>query len=230
MAPKKPVDGSRKKPRCPPGPHTIAYHQKKTTARVVKSNRKHRNGMLNVSARGKYITTTKKNEQDSPLLRLPAEIRNTIYGYVLGGKTVTKEGWEGRMTDKDTFEISGRQSLALLGVCRMIYAETAFLPFTLNDFHFDYEEEISMLRASMRTFQWNAITTVVLFQSVSIYASIEPLAAMMKWFRGLKFIHLKFFKGYRDWTSSEADLAEVARSQLASAIEGRGVQIIVHHA
>lgn len=73
-----------------------------------------------------------QNQRDSPLLRLPAEIRNIIFAYALGGHVF------------DTLRIiahhygtavAKEQKLSpLLAVCRQIYSETALLLYSLNTF------------------------------------------------------------------------------------------------
>lgn len=76
-----------------------------------------------------------RNARASPLLRLPAELRNRVYEYVLYKGTY----WFNReraTTSKRPIEIVPRiaNRLSLLRVCRQTYAETALLPFSLNTF------------------------------------------------------------------------------------------------
>ncbi|KAF2647257.1 hypothetical protein K491DRAFT_723594 [Lophiostoma macrostomum CBS 122681] len=87
------------------------------------------------------------NQQNSPLLQLPAEIRSIIYGYVLGGTKIHVERlyWKTgkpklpcRSLGSFTYpshrhrEMS-RESLTLLNnLCRQLYKETAVLPYSLN--------------------------------------------------------------------------------------------------
>jgi len=90
------------------------------------------------------LCSSHRNQLDSPLLRLPGELRNAIYEQVLGN-------WDFRMVYiKNAYPQlglycrrvgeSGRwQRLTsalttLLFVCRQIYAEARYLPFTLNVF------------------------------------------------------------------------------------------------
>ncbi|KAF3001309.1 hypothetical protein E8E13_005142 [Curvularia kusanoi] len=63
------------------------------------------------------------NSESSPLLRLPGELRNIIYGYVLGGHTFG-ETWENKKPPQ--------HFLASLLVCRQIYNEARMLVFELN--------------------------------------------------------------------------------------------------
>jgi hypothetical protein len=101
------------------------------------------------------------NQKDSPFLRLPAEIRNQVYEYALGGNTI-KIGFE---TYRSTYKRNEPNKLApvfmynctvfsqltnpfkdhkqpfveissgftlLNSICRQLYLETATLPYKLN--------------------------------------------------------------------------------------------------
>jgi hypothetical protein len=69
-----------------------------------------------------------RNQCESPLLRLPGEIKNQVYEYALGGKTWTI--WRGQ----DDVCNKRKDALALLRVCRQLHADTAALPFKLSIF------------------------------------------------------------------------------------------------
>ena len=107
----------------------------------------------------------KANQTDSPLLRLPSNIRQCIYEYALGGKTIrvgyvnyaTLDMPNGIRSSTPVFryrsivydgrcnlyvrraEISNyTRGMSLLnGVCRQLYHETYTLPYSLNHFGFD---------------------------------------------------------------------------------------------
>jgi len=70
---------------------------------------------------------------ESPLLRLPPELRNIIFAYALDHGTVSPHlgttSLERRLR-KDPI----RKRFGLLFTCRQIYAETALLPYKLNTF------------------------------------------------------------------------------------------------
>ncbi|KAI4609748.1 hypothetical protein J4E80_008393 [Alternaria sp. BMP 0032] len=72
------------------------------------------------------------NQRNSPLLRLPAEIRHMIFGYALGGKTFHIHHHEYQGIAKNG--TVSKNALALLAVCRQVFAETALLPFSSNTF------------------------------------------------------------------------------------------------
>ncbi|KAL5121356.1 hypothetical protein ACEQ8H_000824 [Pleosporales sp. CAS-2024a] len=71
-----------------------------------------------------------KNQQVSPLLRLPPEIRNMVYRYVFQGMEWAMRICEGEIRARD-------ENPALLKVCRQINAETALLPYCLGTFNFE---------------------------------------------------------------------------------------------
>ncbi|KAF2036020.1 hypothetical protein EK21DRAFT_106853 [Setomelanomma holmii] len=65
---------------------------------------------------------TDRNARKSPLLQLPAEVKNEIYGYVIGGRDINLAG----------YRTVHHPDIALLVVCRQIYQDTRLLPFALN--------------------------------------------------------------------------------------------------
>jgi hypothetical protein len=92
-----------------------------------------------------------RNQQNSPLLRLPAELRNSIYEYALGGHIirVKQEISQGRvirfLPDFEVFQpastsrlkhrsINMTALLQLSSVSRQLRAETKGLPYSLNAF------------------------------------------------------------------------------------------------
>ena len=82
------------------------------------------------------------NRQRSPLLRLPAEIRNKIYGYALGGMKLrmpyrSKElGVVSAMSYGPSVSLTPLHRLVgLTLVSRQLYAETKILPFELCTMH-----------------------------------------------------------------------------------------------
>jgi hypothetical protein len=79
-------------------------------------------------------SSTVLNARNSPLLRLPGELRNTIYEYVLdeGGYTFIIPHRPARAFGER------KNRLAPLSVCRRIHQETVLLPLSLNEFQFFY--------------------------------------------------------------------------------------------
>ena len=95
------------------------------------------------------LSSTKSNSE-SPLLRLPAEIRNSIWEYALGGniRDLTYFKRDRKRYTEWLIAMSSasfpEHSHALLSTCRQIYAETALLTFSTNEFRF----------RSKTTFKW----------------------------------------------------------------------------
>jgi hypothetical protein len=76
-----------------------------------------------------------RSNQDTPLLRLPAEIRNRIWQFALGGKVYRQQHVTGNRRGKLMPQPCERgNAFLLLRTCRQIYAETGVLPFTINTF------------------------------------------------------------------------------------------------
>jgi hypothetical protein len=91
-----------------------------------------------------------KSQNDSPLLRLPGEIRNKIYEYALGGNTIliclsSHKPPFGRLISEivDPRQETSRQVirtvpfsalLQLPGVCRQLRSEAGSLPYALSKF------------------------------------------------------------------------------------------------
>lgn len=92
-----------------------------------------------------HATSTVVNSTDSPLLRLPSEIRNEIFTYAATNTTgtVCVEA-NGSTVDGFTFRLVEQSDAAfqLPQVCRQLYAETATKCYAENDFTFFRPEEM----------------------------------------------------------------------------------------
>ncbi|CAN9355968.1 unnamed protein product [Alternaria alternata] len=112
---------------------TKAFIDAGVVKRRHKKVRFHENGLINVERKtGKYFKIARENQQDSPLLRLPPELRCLVFEYALGGNTYMIRYHRTSKAVKNT--TVAKHALALLSVCRQIFAETALLPFSLNTF------------------------------------------------------------------------------------------------
>ncbi|KAI4915817.1 hypothetical protein J4E90_004263 [Alternaria incomplexa] len=140
-----------------------------TGAGVVKRSHKklrfHENGLLNVETQtGKYLKIARQNQRDSPLLRLPAEIRHLIFGYALGGKTFYIHHDDRQGIAKN--ETVSKNTLALLAVCRQVFAETALLPFSSNTFSATHPQVFNMWIEDFPSVFAEAVTSVRLHPCV----------------------------------------------------------------
>lgn len=85
-----------------------------------------------------------RTNSETPLLCLPPEVRNQIWGYALGGNVFDVVPCyidESTYLCKPSAQSLPRTNIALLSVCRQIYAETALLPYKLNAFRFATKQE-----------------------------------------------------------------------------------------
>ncbi|KAH3968827.1 hypothetical protein HBI81_129500 [Parastagonospora nodorum] len=99
------------------------------------------NGLIDVTPTGDYIAITERNSTESPLLRLPAEIRNIIFEYVVSGHTIRMISEWG----KSCWPIAKRRRFSLARVSRQTYNETALLTYTGNTLLFMYPDGIEIL-------------------------------------------------------------------------------------
>ncbi|KZM18533.1 uncharacterized protein EKO05_0002345 [Ascochyta rabiei] len=106
----------------------------KVVKRPARGYHKFRSGILNVAPKGGEKALVTAN-QDAPLLRLPAEIRDRIWKYALGGKAFKARrsyfGASARFAPSDS---ESSNDVALLRSCRQIYSETAIYPSRLGMF------------------------------------------------------------------------------------------------
>jgi hypothetical protein len=86
--------------------------------------------------------TMEAHPQASSFLRLPAELRNQIYTYILGGETFSVHCWRRYTPFGFATRIlrKRRLFLALLAVSRQLHSETRLLPFRLNVFRFKSQD------------------------------------------------------------------------------------------
>ncbi|KAH8728539.1 hypothetical protein GQ44DRAFT_702441 [Phaeosphaeriaceae sp. PMI808] len=122
--------------------------------------RGHPNGILchRVQKRSRYAKVWYRNQESSPFLRLPAEIRCMIYGYLLGGNTIYIESRGYTKSHRKCFQCvvysqgvnpydaqlqceetrpPFEKCMTLLNVaCRQLYKETALLPYRRNTWAF----------------------------------------------------------------------------------------------
>ncbi|CAE7002197.1 hypothetical protein P3342_001556 [Pyrenophora teres f. teres] len=107
----------------------------KVVKRPARGYHKFKNGLLNVTPKGGEKELVKVNQQ-SPLLRLPPEIRNKIWDLALGGMLYRVEQIYKPRSYKLKSSPTQLAGISLLRVCRQIYAEAAMLPILSNTFAF----------------------------------------------------------------------------------------------
>jgi hypothetical protein len=101
-----------------------------------------------------------RNQQESAFLRLPGEIRNTIYAYALRRafdklSSGLSDAYTGRRLDHRALVSS---ELGLLIVSHQVHAETRLLPFKLNTFQVP-PESLRVFVNKLKNTQRDAIAT-----------------------------------------------------------------------
>ncbi|KAF1997465.1 hypothetical protein P154DRAFT_537143 [Amniculicola lignicola CBS 123094] len=129
MAPRKPVVKKNSK--------AAKKVTKGEVAKPVNKFRRFRNGMLNVNTSGAHLEKARKNATQSPLLRLPAELRSKIFDYALYHGDLTTETIRDAGRRHAVLKPKIANCLSLLTTCRQTYDETALKFFQLNTFVFD---------------------------------------------------------------------------------------------
>jgi hypothetical protein len=121
------------------------------------------------------ISSAERNQRESPLLRLPGELRNRIYGYALGRMRFFINGsrWYGKLeADAEGPELSLHYFFALIQVCRQVYSEAHLLPYKLNIIHDRVSNQ--WFPEILNSDQRNAIRTIV-FQMEDMEMTEEEL-------------------------------------------------------
>jgi len=121
------------------------------------------------------ITRTLRNQRESPLLRLPAELRNQIYAYVLGDHEICTESlpWGYPTPGHHHIQLSSHNNgiwtrphhfLALTATSRQLRSETEFLPFRLNCFQAHHSRSFQHFLGILSHRQRNAIRIIRLIK------------------------------------------------------------------
>ncbi|KAI4662054.1 uncharacterized protein J4E78_004845 [Alternaria triticimaculans] len=154
------------------------------TSRVVKTKRMYR---IKIKI-GKQAARTLQN-RDSPLLRLPAEIRNQIYGYVIGGHEACPTWDSGACIDVEIrasrYNTSGgtrkcwAELFNLTYVCKQLNMETKSLPYELTVFQADIGAAFERFMCQLKEEKKQLMTTVSFgfkhFHSASDWTDAQSL-------------------------------------------------------
>jgi hypothetical protein len=139
-----------------------------------------------------------QHNSNSPLLRLPAEIRNQIYNYVIGRhhyeiRTRGSSGITYYLSPGSASSPSWREQNGLSQTCRQLHHETSALPFRNNMFGIRMMEDHSTLNKWMgllQPYQASAIQSIY-FCLFTYAKSLETLKTLLSNFSGIK--------GVRTW-------------------------------
>ncbi|KAH4169411.1 hypothetical protein HBI82_054710 [Parastagonospora nodorum] len=133
-----------------------------------------------------------RNARVSPLLLLPAELRNQIYNYVLASdsiKIVTP-----RATKRSGYSIVEKATNVIIGisrVCQQITAETISMPCATDTVHFasvnNFEQNAATLSASQRA----AVTKLsVNIEMIFVDQILDRELRITDWFSNVKAVDL----------------------------------------
>jgi hypothetical protein len=106
---------------------------------------------------------SERNRTDSPLLRLPAELRNKIFALAFGGLKIFIRNTriDVSYNSRGNADFIRRPFAGLQGTCRQIYVETALLPFSeINEFWYYTTSDLDILQDRFAPAQVKAISTV----------------------------------------------------------------------
>jgi hypothetical protein len=108
----------------------VARRKLRAGRKLQARRKRERHVSLPREATNPFLTLNSFNSnQNTPLLRLPLELRNLIWAYALGSHTLRYNTTVGRMNPPKTAKACG---LDLLRTSRQIYLDTACLPYKLN--------------------------------------------------------------------------------------------------
>jgi hypothetical protein len=190
--------------------------------------------------------STERNRSESPLLRLPAELRNQIFEYALHehtGRTfqVDKRNiHEGRFLKKPAFN-----ALDLLQVSRQVYAETAALPVRRNTYFFVQQPNDTRFFNGLSTVHKAAITSVKLefvrydleklwLWDIDVWSGFNsPEFAFLESLPGLRIVHVNVVTIWDYPLSLEDELrAEEIVTELQHDLRanlGEGIDVQMHY-
>jgi hypothetical protein len=180
-------------------------------------------------------SSAKQSQRDSPLLRLPPEIRNTIFEYALGGRTI--------LLESTPFKYGDLKAVSLLAVSRQIYAETAMILFSANTFSASNPKSMALFLREQASTSVVRVTTVQVQCNVIVcdprlfFPELKQYAYIEKSFEqfDLKMPHLRritFLPHIDDrtngWDSSEIRIeVEACLERLAQRAKSKNPNLLV---
>lgn len=128
-------------------------------------------------------------------------------------------------------------TFGLLRVCRKIYSETAPLPYSLNTFSFEYQEDIRRHLGSLKPFQRASITriqfTVNSIGGISCWGcTLEMLVRLFgskldaSTLPALRCVHVLVFEASLRGDATSEDILQKVERQLEALMAGRDVKVV----
>jgi len=165
------------------------------------------------------VNSSARNDIESPILRLPGELRNKVYRYVFGNMIietstayeatihrhnylVARDGFRGKRTP-DLYRMGG-----ILFTCRKLYAEARLLPLQLSITRIQSAFD-GRLQVRLQAPQLNAIRTICVSYDTLMQDGIGPV---LHPFKGLKRVIV-------DKCCSRTWLTKKARNGLAATVK-----------
>lgn len=126
--------------------------------------------------------SARQNQRDSLLLRLPPEIRNQIFEWVIGAPTLRirrsvfplHKNPKQRLIVRNSVKL---HPLALLSTCRQIFAETALLSWTQYIFESTQPDALNMRLTQQEAVYRGAITKLKL--QIGVYVHHDRFQAVL---------------------------------------------------
>ncbi|KAH3989403.1 hypothetical protein HBI25_120030 [Parastagonospora nodorum] len=204
---------TRKKAVTTPKKGSSKTSNDRVVKRPARGFHRFRNGILNVTPKGGELELVKTN-QDSPLLRLPGELRSRIWEYVLGGYELrsvyiknSQQITVKRMVPPFAERMNGTQ---LLRTCRQIYTETALLPYRANTFILETLDTIKHELKKMKPFQRARIEKIQFEVNTNLFMLDTALGKdNLEVIPGLKHVHVVAFC---DSSRDASDVSERTKS------------------
>ncbi|KAH6879073.1 hypothetical protein BKA58DRAFT_453287 [Alternaria rosae] len=128
-----------------------------------------------------YDRTTQLNQENSPLLRLPAELRNRIYNFALyrgtgcfdpPPKVIKDTGRSGPWPTSN----NDKSDLALLSTCRQVQSAASILYYALNTFRFKPSSSLDNFTSTLAPAKLNAVKSIDIDEELA--AEIEMRAEL----------------------------------------------------
>jgi hypothetical protein len=112
-----------------------------------------------------YLTpgSTARNRVQSPLLRLPGEIRNQIYGHAFAGKMISLAYrgsfylYDAESEKRETYTLN--ELVGATTTCHQVRSETTVLPFRYNEFE-SLRQALPKFLSKLQKEQRNAMVSV----------------------------------------------------------------------
>ncbi|KAF2647647.1 hypothetical protein K491DRAFT_763567 [Lophiostoma macrostomum CBS 122681] len=133
------------------------------------------------------VAISKRNASESPLLRLPSEVRNRIFAFVYSGEKIMKQKPSDEFAYHRDSDVLAGLPCNLPQICRQLYCETYILPYALPTVIFYYEdtEEIEEWASNLPFVYREAITSVAVpsalaqrWTAKTIFPSIKLVVAI----------------------------------------------------